>query len=67
LTLFINNIINNVLTKERKMKNIMKRINKYIEYRKTYYELASLDDRDLKDLGIFRSNIKDIAKGNSSE
>lgn len=30
-------------------------------YRTTYYELSSLTDRDLADLGIARSNIKALA------
>jgi uncharacterized protein YjiS (DUF1127 family) len=30
-------------------------------YRATYHELSSLSDRDLRDLGIPRSNIKRLA------
>lgn len=30
-------------------------------YRATYYELSTLTDRDLRDLGIPRSNIKRLA------
>lgn len=30
-------------------------------YRKTFFELSTLTDRDLQDLGISRSNIKRIA------
>lgn len=38
------------------------RLAKYKLYRSTMDELARLDDRDLTDLGISRSDIRDIAK-----
>ena len=36
-------------------------ISRYKVYRTTCFELSSLGDRDLKDLGIPRSSIKSIA------
>jgi uncharacterized protein YjiS (DUF1127 family) len=38
-------------------------ISRAIAYRRTYAELASLDDRTLMDLGISRSDIPAIASG----
>ncbi len=46
----------------QKLDQIRQALAKRRVYRATFSELAALTDRDLRDLGIPRSNIKRIAK-----
>lgn len=46
---------------QQKLDQMRKAQAKRTVYRATYHELSSLSDRDLKDLGIPRSNIKRLA------
>lgn len=41
---------------------MFERLKRYARYRQTYKELSRLSDRDLKDLGINRSDIKAISR-----
>lgn len=41
---------------------ILKKIEEYRVFRKTFNELNKLSDRELNDIGISRFNIVDIAK-----
>ena len=41
-------------------------IKRYLEYRKTVYELSQLTNRDLRDLGIARCDIEFIARKHST-
>jgi uncharacterized protein YjiS (DUF1127 family) len=44
-------------------KGIAKAIRDYSDYRRTMRQLAWLSDRDLSDLGITRSDIRSVARG----
>jgi uncharacterized protein YjiS (DUF1127 family) len=43
--------------------NIRQRIAQFAQYQRTVRELNALDSRQLTDLGITRSDIKNIARG----
>jgi len=43
--------------------NIRQKLAQFAQYRQTVRELSSLDNRQLKDLGINRADIKTIARG----
>ena len=43
--------------------NIRQKLAQFAQYRQTVRELSALDNRQLKDLGISRSDIKTIARG----
>lgn len=45
----------------QKMKNLRDAMARRKVYRATYHELSILTDRDLADLGIARSNIRQLA------
>jgi uncharacterized protein YjiS (DUF1127 family) len=45
------------------MTNIRNKIASYIQYRRTLRELNSLEDRQLRDIGIVRADFKTIARG----
>lgn len=45
--------------------NVQRYIKRYIEYRRTMYELGRLTNRDLADLGIARCDIEYIAHKHS--
>lgn len=42
---------------------IRQKIAQFASYQRTVRELSSLDSRQLRDLGITRSDIKNIARG----
>jgi uncharacterized protein YjiS (DUF1127 family) len=41
---------------------VLKKLRKWLDYQATVRELEGLDDRDLSDLGIGRSDIRSIAR-----
>jgi len=43
--------------------NIRQKIAQFAQYQRTVRELNSLDNRQLNDLGITKSDIKNIARG----
>jgi len=43
--------------------NIRQRISQMVQYHRTVRELSALDARQLRDLGITRADIHDIARG----
>lgn len=45
--------------------NIRQKLAQYAQYQRTVRELNALDNRQLADLGITRSDIKLIARGNA--
>ena len=44
------------------IQNLVETYTKYIKYKQTYRELQSLSDYELKDIGISRHNIPQIAR-----
>ncbi|KAB1077081.1 DUF1127 domain-containing protein [Methylobacterium soli] len=47
------------------MSFLVSKIRNYLRYRETVQELSRLSNRDLDDLGISRSEIRRIARGNA--
>ena len=43
--------------------NIRQKLAQFAQYQQTVRELSALDNRQLKDLGISRDDIKTIARG----
>ena len=43
--------------------NIRQKLAQFVQYQQTVRELSALDNRQLKDLGITRADIKTIARG----
>jgi|EndMetStandDraft_2_1072991.scaffolds.fasta_scaffold1980259_2 uncharacterized protein YjiS (DUF1127 family) len=43
--------------------NIRQKIAQFAAYRRTVRELSALDTRQLQDVGIFRTDIKTVARG----
>ncbi|GLQ54983.1 DUF1127 domain-containing protein [Devosia nitrariae] len=43
--------------------NIRQKFNEMLQYHRTVRELSALDGRQLRDLGITRGDIHDIARG----
>ena len=44
---------------------MFKKLVQYAKYRKTVRELAFLDEEQLRDVGIFRTDIKAVARASS--
>jgi len=50
-----------IITMPKILKNMLKKYKNYKLYAKTVDELSALSDKDLKDIGISRSEIKSVA------